>query len=282
MLRRLLGSSFTFDIVPAADLHNVRADRSQLQQILMNLVVNARDAMPAGGAIVIETANVAFETEDRNHPLAGAPCARITVSDDGPGIAVDALPHIFEPFFTTKEAGRGTGLGLATVYGIVRQHDGHLVVRSEPGQGAQFEVYFPAVDEELDERPEIGGHDRRRTGTETVLVVEDEDAVREVTSRVLRSRGYTVVEASNPEEAQGVFEGQPIDLLVTDVVMPGGDGPSLFLALSRLDSNLRVIYMSGYADPAGIGDVAALGAPFLRKPFAPDQLVRMVRDCLDA
>ena len=148
--------------------------------------------------------------------------------------------------------------------------------------GARFEVYLPAVSEEPEGHPEIGHRGGEPTGTEALLVVEDEDAVREVTSRLLRMRGYTVVEAANPEEARKVFACQPVDLLVTDVVMPGGDGPALFFALSRLDPTLRVLYMSGYVDSAGIDDITALGAPLLCKPFAPDQLVRMVRDCLDA
>jgi len=281
MLRRLLGESFKLEVDACAELLNLRADRSQLQQILMNLAVNARDAMVSGGTINIETANATFETEDRDHPLANARCVRLVVSDNGPGIPPEALPHIFEPFYTTKEVGRGTGLGLATVYGIVRQHGGSVVVRSDPGRGARFEVYFPAVDEEVDEQPTRVPARAVQPGTETVMVVEDEDSVREVTSRILRSHGYTVIEAADSREAQRLFKRQPVDLIVTDVVMPGGDGPSLFRTLSRVDPALRVIYMSGYADPAGIGDIAALGAPFLRKPFAPDQLVRRVRACLD-
>ena len=279
MLRRLLGENFSLDLITAPDSWNVRADRSQLQQIIINLTVNARDAMPSGGRIAIETRNRA--AKQAGAAAASGDFVVLSVADDGPGIDSRTLPHIFEPFFTTKEAGRGTGLGLATVYGIVKQHDGHVVVRSEPGDGARFDVFLPAVSSPVDHPGDAGDPRTAHGGSETVLVVEDDESVREVTARILQSRGYEVMAASNPSEARECFASRPVNLLVTDVVMPGGDGPSLFRALSAIDADLKVIYISGYAEPAGIGDIAALGAPYLRKPFAPHELVRMVRECLD-
>ncbi len=281
MLRRLLGENFTLEIIASERTGNLRADRGQLQQIIINLTVNARDAMPSGGRITIETdAHEAKDGSLEQGPASGDHVV-LSVTDDGPGIDARTLPHIFEPFFTTKDVGRGTGLGLATVYGIVKQHGGHVLVRSEPGKGARFDVYFPAVDEPVEEEQSPADGRMGEEGSETILVVEDDESVREVTTRILRNSGYEVLAAPGPSEARKHFADGSVDLMVTDVVMPGGDGPSLFRALSELKPGLRVVYISGYAEPAGIGDIASLGAPYLRKPFAPHELVRTVRRCLD-
>jgi two-component system cell cycle sensor histidine kinase/response regulator CckA len=285
MIRRLVGEDIQIDLGLAPDLGTVRADPAQIQQVLMNLVVNARDAMPRGGRLLLETKTVWLD-EAFVQPHVGVtagPHAQLGVSDNGVGIPPEALPRIFEPFFTTKEVGRGTGLGLATVYAIVSGAGGLVQVYSEPGRGTTFKIYLPCVDgvpEDLRSR-ETGVPPR---GTETILVVEDEAGVRELVAKALESLGYTVVVAGNPIEARQRAEelGDRLGLLVTDVVMPRGGGPELARTLAAMRPHLRVLYISGYTTDA----VADRGGPdngeaFLSKPFTPHALAHAVRAVLD-
>jgi len=284
MLRRLLGEDVELLLDLAADVASVKADPTHIEQITMNLVVNARDALDEGGRITVETANVTLsEDYARVHMGVNAgPHVVIAVSDTGCGMDEATQERIFEPFFTTKEVGRGTGLGLATVYGIVEQHGGHIAVHSEPGRGTTFRVYLPVFAEGASDVAEPKSrlcHD----GTETILVVEDERPVLEVIRETLSKRHYNVLCANNPGEAEALFEAHQdkIALLLTDVVMPGMLGPTLYERLAARRPSLRAIYMSGHADrgaPGGSG--VPEGAPFLQKPFEPDAIARKVREVL--
>jgi PAS domain S-box-containing protein len=286
MLGRLIGEDINLVTSLDPDLAPVRADAGQLQQVVMNLAVNARDAMPGGGQLVIETANVHLDDGYLlQHAVARAGSyVRVTVSDTGVGIPEEIRTHLFEPFFTTKEKGRGTGLGLATVYGIVQQSGGYVWVYSEPGAGATFKLYLPAAegaheDERVKTR-EVSG----AKGSELVVVVEDEDAVRRLAALVLRRNGYRVLEAASGAEAEDLIAHQrtPFDLLITDVVMPGASGSALYQRLSARQPGLKVLYMSGYTDDAVIrqGRLPA-GAAFLQKPFTSEGLLRKIREILD-
>jgi two-component system cell cycle sensor histidine kinase/response regulator CckA len=258
LLKRLLGERVQLELRQGRDLWFVKADVNQLEQVIINLAVNARDAMADGGAVTIATANV-DEAEARRLDLAGMPPAdyvRIQVSDTGTGIPPDLLDKIFEPFFTTKELGKGTGLGLSTVFGIVKQSGGFIYVDSVPGEGATFSIYLPRFEPEPEPvaKPEVPA-DRRATdvtGQGTILLVEDEDAVRAVNARALTARGYTVLEAESGVEALRVLAEHdgPVDLVVSDVVMPEMDGPTLLGELRQLYPGLKVVFVSGYAEDA--------------------------------
>ena len=275
MLSRLIGEQV--ELVPslAADLAPVRADPGQLEQVLMNLVVNARDAMPSGGRLTIDTANVELDQSFAHdvviHP---GPYVMLSVSDTGVGMTEATKSRLFEPFFTTKEAGKGTGLGLATVYGIVKQSGGYVWVYSELGKGTSFKVYLPRADESREPvDPTVVVDHAAAVGTETVLVVEDEDAVRLLTRRVLEEANYRVFDAPNPQQAEAVFDANPnvFSLLVTDVIMPGSTGPKLFAALVRRQPNLKVLYVSGYTDTAIIdGGQIDPAIDLLQKPFSAE------------
>ena len=252
MLSRLIGEQV--ELVPslAAELSNVRADPGQLEQVLMNLVVNARDAMPSGGRLMIQTANVeldgSFMQDVKIHP---GPYVMLAVSDTGDGMTEATKSRLFEPFFTTKGPGKGTGLGLATVYGIVKQSGGYVWVFSDLGKGTTFKVYLPRSEEDAKVVNPPSPDDTPCVGTETILVVEDEEAVRLLTRRILEEARYRVFDAPNPQRAEELFARHPdmFNLLLTDVVMPGSSGPKLFERLVRRQSNLRVLYLSGYTDP---------------------------------
>ncbi len=287
LLRRLIGASIQFQWRPAEALDRVRADPSQIEQVLANLVVNARDAMPHGGRLTIQTRNVPPVTagqDDRPDELASLHCTVLEVDDTGCGMDPATRARIFEPFFTTKEPGKGTGLGLATVYGIVRQHGGHIAVDSRPGEGTTFRIYLPRVLEPLTGPVGTSSLQPAAGGSETILLVEDEPSVRALVRRVLQERGYRVLPAEGPDQAEELFaaRSQAIDLLLTDVVMPGRSGPQLFAGLRLEKPGLKVLYMSGYAAEL-IGRPGAAGpdAPFLRKPFEPVELLRTVRRVLD-
>ena len=287
MLRRLIGEDVTLETTLAQRLGRVRADPSQIEQVLVNLAVNARDAMPSGGRILIRTANVQL-TEDMIPAHAGvAPGAfvMLALSDTGAGMSPDVQARIFEPFYTTKEKGRGTGLGLSTVYGIVQQSGGMIQVESAIGEGSTFTILLPRVQEEIVAAVERIPNDRPVRGTETVLLAEDEAAVRVLVRRVLDRNGYRVLEAASGAEALKLLEDhpEPVDLLLTDVVMPGMSGRELADQLCLRFPTLRVLYMSGYTDEAIVHHgVLDPGIALLEKPFTPEILLRKIRDILDA
>ncbi len=284
MLERLTGEDVTVSVPASAGLWPIEADQTQLEQVIVNLAVNARDAMPTGGRLTIETANVVLDAQYvETHPeVTPGPHVMLAVTDSGTGIALDTMSHIFEPFFTTKETGRGTGLGLATVYGIVGQSGGHIWVYSEPGQGTTFRLYFPraAGSVELPEAPMPSP--TPVTGNETILVAEDEESLRVLIEIILRRLGYTVILAPNGAAAMEIARGRSIDLLLSDVVMPGQSGFDLAKSLRVTNPALRVLMMSGYTsaalEPHGLVDGSAL----LQKPFTPGSLGQAVREALSA
>jgi len=286
MLRRVIGEDV--DLVTALDLNvgSVKADVGQLEQVLMNLAVNARDAMPTGGKLTIETANVEHDP-DYAREREATPVRRfvmLAVSDTGIGMDEATKARIFEPFFTTKEAGKGTGLGLATVYGIVQQSGGFIWVYSEPGHGTTFKIYLPQVEAPLEGRAVGAAPGDLPRGTETILLVEDAAAVRAVTRQVLERQGYTVLEAAHGAAALQTAAGHPgpIHLLLTDVVMPVLSGLQLAGQLARLRPDAKVLYASGYTDDAVVRHgVLEAGISYLQKPFTADSLARKVREVLD-
>ena len=280
MLSRLIGEDIALTTRLDPDLGQIKADPSQLEQILLNLAINARDAMPDGGTLLIETANAEAHPDWNQAPER---CVMLLVRDNGIGMDDEVRSHIFEPFFTTKEIGKGTGLGLATVYGIIKQSGGYVAVESAPGTGTTFRVYFPRIKGLADRPKKAPRLSPTRSGSATILLVEDELAVRRLASRLLRQQGYTVLEAANGLEALRLAANQkePIHLLLTDVIMPGMSGPELALHLGREQTEMRVIYMSGYADEAlGKHRVLAEGMEFLQKPFTPQDLTARVRESL--
>jgi two-component system cell cycle sensor histidine kinase/response regulator CckA len=284
LVERTIGEDIIITTVGSPDRGRVKADPTQIEQVIMNLVVNARDAMPRGGRLALETADAELdETYARLHPeVRPGPYVMLAVSDAGVGMDPETQAQIFEPFFTTKEPGKGTGLGLATVYGIVKQSGGHISVYSEPGHGTTFKVYLPRVAGSLTVAPpEPAG--KTDPGWETILLVEDEEGVRELAQEILEAEGYKVLVASGPEEALLTVERHDatIHLLVTDVVMPQASGPELVERLQAVRPDVRVLYMSGYADAAIVqhGELDA-GLPFIQKPFTPSALTRKVREAL--
>ena len=286
MLRRLLGEDVALVTHLAADLGPVSADPGQLEQVLLNLAVNARDAMPHGGRLTIDTANV-FLTEEyaeRHHRLPPGPYVLLAVSDTGVGMDEMTQKHLFEPFFTTKEVGKGTGLGLATVYGIVKQSGGYIWVYSEPGHGTTLKVYLPRVPGAAEPLPVAVASPELRRGTETVLLVEDAAPVRSLARKGLQGYGYQVLEAADGPAALELSARHPgeIDILVTDVVMPGMSGRELAERLAPARPGMRVLYTSGYTDDAMVHQgVLRSGVAFLQKPFVPETLARKVREVLD-
>jgi len=286
MLRRLVGEDVELLSVLAPGLGHVKADPGQLEQVIVNLAVNARDAMPTGGKLTIETADAEM-AETRVRDLATVPAGRyvmLAITDSGTGMDEETKARIFEPFFTTKEQGKGTGLGLATVYGIVKQSGGFIWLYSEPGHGTTFKIYLPRVEGAADAlTPPVGTAEVPR-GTETVLIVEDEEAVRALAKTALTRKGYRVLEAANGGEALLRCESEqaPIHLLVTDVVMPGLGGAGLAQRLAPLRPDMKVLFISGYADRAAArhGTIQP-GAAYLEKPFSLEALARKVREVLD-
>jgi CheY-like chemotaxis protein len=266
----------------------IRMDPTQLEQILVNLVVNASDAMPRGGKLTIETGNVRLDEHyQQGHlPLAPGDYVMLAVSDTGVGMDETTRRRIFEPFFTTKGIGKGTGLGLATVYGIVKQSGGDIWTYSEPGRGTTFKIYLPRAQADIQAGTERRANARKLPGgSETILLVEDDDAVRMLARLTLERGGYRVLQAGNPKEAMRLVHGsaEPIHLLLSDVIMPESEGPPLFDRLAPLHPGLRILYMSGYADEAIVlHGVIVHGTPFLQKPFTPLALAQKVRDVLDA
>jgi len=288
MLHRLIGENISLKFIAAPGLPIILADRGMMEQVVMNLSVNARDAMPGGGILTIslEPANLDKKYRDTHPGAAIGSFVRLRVSDTGTGMDSATLAHLFEPFFTTKEIGQGTGLGLATVYGIVKQHDGWVEVTSSPGRGTTFDVYFPASNETIAEEarpaapaPPAAG------GTETILIVEDEPVLREMARAILENSGYQILEAGSGREALGVWDRRegPIDLLLTDMMMPEGvSGLDLAERLLDLQPGLKIIFSSGYSVEEIDSEVLTrTQAHFLQKPYSYESLSGAVRECLD-
>jgi signal transduction histidine kinase/CheY-like chemotaxis protein len=286
MLRRIIGEHIDLRTILEPDPRQVLIDPTQLRQVLMNLILNARDAMPNGGHLTIETANIVLDAEYARHhaDITPGPHVMIAVSDTGIGMDAETRTRLFEPFFTTKEPGRGTGLGLATVYGIVKQSGGHIWVYSEVGRGTTFKIYLPATAGQAAAAEPIADGLESLNGCETVLLVEDEEEVRRLVHRILAERGYRVLEAAHPGAALDIATGYAgkIDLLLTDVVMPRMSGPVLARLLTDERSDTAVLFMSGYTDNAVVHhDMIGADRAFIQKPFSPDDLARTVRRVLD-
>jgi len=286
MLRRLIGEDIELTTALDPALGRMKADQGQIMQVIMNLAVNSRDAMPEGGKLTIETSNVELDETFVHHSPYVQPgqYVLLAVSDTGMGMDAETQAHIFEPFFTTKELGKGTGLGLATVYGVVKQSGGYIWVCSEPGQGATFKVYLPRVDEPVQETRRETRPAKSSQGSETILLVEDEQSLRTLTRDVLVESGYSVLDAESGAQAVEIAQSHPgpIHLLLTDVVMPGMNGPAVVEKLAVTRPDMRVLYMSGYTDRA-IDQHGMLGSGsfLVQKPYTRDNLNRKVREVLD-
>jgi CheY-like chemotaxis protein len=285
MLRRLIGEDVDLRLILGADVGPVNADPGQVEQVIMNLAVNSRDAMPRGGTLTIETANAELDEQYvRAHlSVRPGPYVLLAVSDNGTGMDAQTRARLFEPFFTTKTQGRGTGLGLSIVYGIVKQSGGNIEIYSEPGRGTSVKVYLPRVERAAPTEAESAAAAAGR-GTETILLVEDEEMVRRLVRETLEREGYTLLDASGPAEAQRIIRSYkaPIHLMITDVVMPKLSGRELAQRVARERPEMKVLYMSGYTDNA-VAASGVLGAqvPFLQKPFTPSVLARKVRQVLE-
>jgi two-component system, cell cycle sensor histidine kinase and response regulator CckA len=285
MLKRLIGEDIETSVRTTQERQTVKADPGQIEQVIMNLAINARDAMPKGGKLLIEVkpAVIGESHLRQGTTVQAGRYVMLAVSDTGEGMDAATQTRIFEPFFTTKQKGKGTGLGLSTVYGIVKQSEGYIWLYSELGIGTTFKVYLPRVDEPVEPVTTTSRSTGSLQGTETILVVEDEAAVRQLVSRVLHKRGYTVLAASAPSEAQEITRGQkaPIHLLISDVVLPQMSGRALAEGIVANQPGIKVLYMSGYTDDAIVHHgVLDPGTPFLQKPFTPDALARKVREVL--
>lgn len=287
MLKRLIGEDVALTTLLNPDIGSIKADRSQMEQVLMNLAVNARDALPEGGALSVETREVALDSamyERHQSGIQKGSYVQLSVSDNGVGMDQETKERVFEPFFTTKETAKGTGLGLATVYGIIKQSGGHIWVYSEKGKGTTFKIYLPVVRRKVEksEKQETGRGNLR--GHETLLVVEDEFMVRELVCDTLRSSGYKILEAANGKEAIKVYtqNKQKIDLVLTDVIMPEMSGRKLIETLTKSHPDIVALYMSGYTDDAIIKHgVLEPGMAYIQKPFSPNGLIQKVKSVLE-
>jgi CheY-like chemotaxis protein len=284
MLERLVGRDVTVETRLGRELSAVRSDAGQIAQILINLCVNARDAMPHGGRLTIETSDAELDEAYARRHIGVRPgrYVMLAVSDTGSGMDPQTLSRIFEPFFTTKPAGKGTGLGLATVYAIVRQWGGTTWVYSEVGKGTVFKIYLPRSSEAVTADVVSSSSEALALGSETVLLVEDEDSVRELARELLTARGYTVLAAASAEEALSRYgrDSRPLDILVTDLVMPHMSGRELAKAFAALHPETKVLFMSGYSDLTN--GVAEVEGHFLQKPFTAASLLKKVREILNA
>jgi CheY-like chemotaxis protein len=280
LLPRLIGEDIRLDLALAPDLASVSADPGQIEQVILNLAVNARDAMPDGGRLTIATANAVLDAvfAARNPIVQTGTYVRLSVTDTGQGMDEETLARVFEPFFTTKGPGKGTGLGLATVYGIVKQSGGYIFVRSQPGEGTTFDVYLPAVPPSAEEPTSAPPPDQPGEGSETILLAEDDAAVRSLARRALEQYGYRVLEAANGREAVDLMRQHQneIDLLLTDIVMPEMSGRRSAEHNLQTRPDIKVLFMSGYAGPDQPD-----GRAMVQKPFTPESLARRVREVLD-
>jgi CheY-like chemotaxis protein len=282
MLKRIVGEDVDLTWVPTPDLGRIRADAGNVEQVIMNLVVNARDAMPTGGQLTIEARNVDLDDDYAREHIGSSPGRHVmlAVSDNGVGMDKATQSRIFEPFFTTKEPGKGTGLGLSTVFGIAQRSGGSIWVYSEPGKGTAFKVYFPRVIAEVD-APHQTLPPVTLRGHETILLVEDEEQVRAVAQSILKRNGYRVIVAQNAGEALIFCEKHPgiIHMLLTDVVMPQMSGAELAKRIAKTRPDMRVLCMSGYTDDSIVRHgVLESGVAFMQKPFTPETLMRKVRE----
>ncbi len=286
MLHRVIGEDIELSAELDPLLGRIKADQGQIEQVLLNLVVNARDAMPAGGKLTIATKNAVMDeaaVQRYSYPVKTGRYVLLTVSDTGTGMALETQAHIFEPFFTTKEKGKGTGLGLATVYGVVKQSDGYIEVHSEVDAGTTFKIYLPLVEAPVEVEKKNAVQPAVLNGTETILLVEDEDTLRVLTRNILQSLGYKVLEATDGDEACAVSRRytRDIHLTVSDVVMPGMNGPALVERLLAERPALKVLYISGYTGQAVGQGVLPAGSNFLGKPYTRETLARKVREALE-
>jgi len=286
MLRRLIGEDIEFITVLEPELDRTKVDPGQIEQILLNLAVNSRDAMPEGGTLIFETRNTELDRfyADEHAEVTAGPYIMISVSDNGCGMDAEMRDHIFEPFFTTKDKDKGTGLGLSTVFGIIKQSGGHVAVYSEPGQGTTFKIYLPRVEAAAHVQDDASDEALRRDCDERILLVEDQDQVRDVVGEMLESYGYEVLRASSGEEALRICstEAGPIHLLLTDLVMPGMSGREVSEHLAALRPDTKCLFMSGYTDDAVVKNkVLESGTPFIHKPFTAAVLQRTIRKLLD-
>jgi CheY-like chemotaxis protein len=282
----MIGEDIELIIRAGGELGSIKTDPGQMEQVIMNLAVNARDAMPSGGRFILETENAYLNEEYAHNHIGVKPghYVRLSVSDTGFGMTREVRERVFEPFFTTKEKGKGTGLGLSTVYGIVKQSNGNIWVYSEPGKGTTFKIYLPRMDEPVEVVIKKEGSKEIPRGKETVLVVEDEEDVRKLAVHILEKQGYKVLEAALGGEALLLLERYPglIHLIVTDVVMPMMSGPELIDQLRRVRQDFKVLYMSGYTDESVVLHGVEEGEMnFIQKPFTVEMLGRRVREVLD-
>jgi len=285
ILRRLIGEDIEFSFIAHPELRPAKVDPGQIHQILMNLAINARDAMPQGGRLTIETSNADLDEAyaQRHSMIREGPYVMLAVSDNGSGMDDETKLRLFEPFYTTKQKGKGTGLGLSTVYGIVKQSNGHIYVYSEIGKGTTFKIYFPQSEGVIKASVKQGESELSAGGSETVLVVEDEEAVRELTVRILRERGYTVLEAADGRQALQLARefSNAIDLVITDVIMPGVSGSALVAQLESCRPQIKSLFVSGYADDAIVRHgILNSNLAFLQKPFTVENLLRKIREVL--
>ena len=288
MLKRLIGEDVPIDTELASDLWNIQGDEGNIEQVIMNLTINARDAMPQGGKITVKTENVHIDEEYCKKVIDSRPGAFIclSITDTGTGMDAETLKHIFEPFFTTKEKGKGTGLGLSVVYGIVKQHDGWITVESRPGQGTTFKIYLHSSYVKIapQEAPEKVRMEKYKGKGERILLVEDQDEVRELAIEVLKGNGYTVFPAGNARKARELFaqEKGDFDLVFSDIVLPDVSGIRLVEELSS-SRKLRVLFSSGYTDDkAGFSVIKEKNYRFLQKPYTVQSLLMTIRETLDS
>jgi CheY-like chemotaxis protein len=283
LLRPLIGENIELNTQLANDLGRTRADAGQIEQVIMNLVVNSKDAMPDGGKLTIRTANVSLDDDHRREYsyIQPGPYVMLSITDTGHGMDKDTQSRIFEPFFTTKEKGKGTGLGLSTAYGIIKQSGGYIFAKSELNHGTTFSIYLPQVDDAAEPLDTERAAQFAAGGTETVLLVEDEESVRQLVRETLEAKGYKVLEAEHGEAALAMASGHhgPIDILITDVVMPGMSGRELAKQLCASDPEMKVLFLSGYTEDAIVHQgVLEPGTAFLQKPFTLQMLSRKVRE----